>query len=98
MVHHIIDPRSGAPATGPWRTATVAAPTCVAANAASTAITVGGEEARQWLIATGLPARLVAHDGSIHKVGPWPTRDEGLVDPMMSYVFGNPMDALGNVA
>ncbi len=98
VVHHIIDPRSGAPATGPWRTATVAAPTCAAANAASTAIMVGGEEARRWLIATGLPARLVALDGSIHLVGPWPTRDEGPVDPMMSSVLGNPMAALGNVA
>ena len=33
-LHHIIDPRTGEPAQGHWRTATVAAPTCAHANAA----------------------------------------------------------------
>ncbi|MDX6659406.1 MAG: FAD:protein transferase, partial [Solirubrobacteraceae bacterium] len=36
-VHHILDPRTGASCRVVWRTATVAAATCVAANTASTA-------------------------------------------------------------
>ena len=39
-LHHIVDPATGAPAVGPWRTISVAAETCVAANAAATAAIV----------------------------------------------------------
>ena len=39
-----LDPRTGRPAVTPWRTVTVAAATCVDANAASTASLVLGEE------------------------------------------------------
>ena len=77
-LHHIIDPRTGLPSTGRWHTASVAAPTCVAANAASTALIVGGEEAESWLAETGLPARLVDHDGSVRLFGSWP-KEEGAV-------------------
>ena len=35
--HHVIDPRTGAPAKTPWRTVSVAAASCVDANTASTA-------------------------------------------------------------
>jgi thiamine biosynthesis lipoprotein len=69
--HHLLDPRTRQPATGPWRTATVAAATCVAANTASTAALVLGGDAPGWLVARGLPARLVAHDGSVTRVGGW---------------------------
>ena len=44
---HIVDPRDGRPAAGPWRTVSVAAATCVDANAASTAAIVLGEHARR---------------------------------------------------
>ena len=44
-VHHIVDPRSGAPAREVWRTVSVAAGDCVEANAASTAAIVRGEGA-----------------------------------------------------
>jgi thiamine biosynthesis lipoprotein len=70
--HHIVDPRTGAPADSPWRTATVAAGTCVDANTAATAAIVMGDAAPDWLVAAGLPARLVARDGSIVAVGGWP--------------------------
>jgi FAD:protein FMN transferase len=69
---HIIDPDSGEPVDSPWRTVTVAARSCVAANTASTAAIVLGERAPQWLAARALPARLVAHDGSVVRVGGWP--------------------------
>jgi thiamine biosynthesis lipoprotein len=70
--HHIVDPRTGLPANTPWRTATVVAETCEAANAASTAAIVLGQAAPDWLASAGLPARLVAQDGSVLRLGGWP--------------------------
>jgi thiamine biosynthesis lipoprotein len=70
--HHIIDPRTGGPATIYWRTASVVAATCVDANAASTAAIVWGEGAAAWLQRHRLPARLVAADGTISRLGDWP--------------------------
>ena len=64
-MHHIVDPRSGAPAAEVWRTVSVAAADCVEANAASTAAIVRGEGAVAWLERAGLPARLVRGDGTI---------------------------------
>jgi thiamine biosynthesis lipoprotein len=78
-LHHIVDPRTGLPAAGPWRTASVAAANCAEANAAATAAIVAGEQAPGWLTAQGLPARLVAHDGSVRLLGGWPATEGGLV-------------------
>jgi thiamine biosynthesis lipoprotein len=71
-VHHIVDPRSGAPAAEVWRTVSVAAGTCVDANVASTAAIVRGEGALAWLRHCGLPARLVRRDGSVERTCGWP--------------------------
>lgn len=70
--HHIIDPATGRPADGPWRTATVAAPNALAANVASTAAIVLGAHAESWLANRGLAARLVDQAGGVLPVGPWP--------------------------
>ena len=70
--HHIVDPRTGLPAETPWRTATVVAATCEAANAASTAAIVMGDAAPAWLEAERLPARLVGHDGRVTRLAGWP--------------------------
>lgn len=70
--HHLIDPRTGEPASGTWRTATVTGPTCVAANIAATAAIVLGEAAVPWLSERGVDARLVDRDGLVHRVGSWP--------------------------
>jgi thiamine biosynthesis lipoprotein len=78
-LHHIVDPRTGLPAAGTWRTASVAAASCAEANAAATAAIVAGEQAAGWLAAQGLPARLVAHDGSVRLLGGWPATVGGLV-------------------
>lgn len=78
-VHHIVDPATGRPANGPWRSASVAAATCADANAAATAAIVAGAKAEQWLAATGLPARLAGRDGHIRHLGGWPAADGGLV-------------------
>ncbi len=76
QMHHLIDPRTGWPAAGPWRTVSVAAATCAQANAASTAAIIAGEDAVPWLAARGLPARLVGHDGTVALTPGWPS-DEG---------------------
>lgn len=71
-LHHLIDPETGLPAEGPWRSVTVHAVSCVDANTASTAAVVRGAGAPGWLESRQLPARLVARDGAIHRVGGWP--------------------------
>jgi thiamine biosynthesis lipoprotein ApbE len=76
-LHHIIDPATGLPTTGRWRTATVVAGTCLDANIASTAAIVMGAEAIDWLEANRLPARLVDREGAVHRVAGWPEPANG---------------------
>ena len=71
-LHHIIDPATGLPSDGRWRTATVVAGTCVDANIASTAAIVMGEAAVRWLEENRLAARLVDRSGSVHRLAGWP--------------------------
>jgi thiamine biosynthesis lipoprotein len=71
-LHHVIDPRTGRPAESRWRTVSVAASSCYAANVASTAAIVLSHEAPVWLEQLGLDARLVAHDGAVVTTGRWP--------------------------
>lgn len=75
-LHHIIDPASGRPAAGRWRTASVAAATCVDANAAATAAIIRGTRAASWLADLRLSARLVGHDGRVTTVAGWPADTE----------------------
>jgi FAD:protein FMN transferase len=87
-LHHIVDPRTGRPADGTWRTATVAAASCADANAASTAAIVAGPAAEDWLAAAGLPARLTGHDGRVRDLNGWPTAAGAPVPvPAASYVY-----------
>lgn len=69
VLHHILDPRTCQPATPVWRTASVAAATCLEANTASTAALVRGHEAPERIHA---PARLVRADGTVLALGGWP--------------------------
>ncbi len=71
-LHHVIDPATGWPAEAVFRLATVAAPTCVEANALSTAALVWGEDALFELPQRSMAARLVRVDGSVERVGGWP--------------------------
>jgi thiamine biosynthesis lipoprotein len=73
--HHIIDPRTGVNPDPLWRTASVAAGSCVDANAASTAAIVLGPAAPEWLSRQGLPALLVDIDGVPTAVAGWPTAE-----------------------
>jgi thiamine biosynthesis lipoprotein len=71
-LHHIVDPATGLPAEGPWRTASVGAATCVDANTAATAAIVLGDRAAAWLAERRLPARLVGREGRVVTVAGWP--------------------------
>lgn len=73
--HHLVHPHTGAPVAGPFRTVTAAGETCVAANVATTAALVLGEDAPVWLHARGVTARLVTTDGAVLTVGDWPSED-----------------------
>ena len=72
-MHHLLDPLTGLPVREVWRTVTVAAASCLDANTASTATVVKGASGLAWLESTGLPARLVAADGTVRGVGGWPS-------------------------
>ena len=66
-MHHVLDPRTGLPATTQWRTVTVAAASCVEANVGATAALVDGVERLR-----GMHARLVAENGDVAYTGAWP--------------------------
>jgi FAD:protein FMN transferase len=70
--HHIVDPRTGTSAPEVWRTVSVAARSCVEANAASTAAIVRGARAPAWLSELALPSRLVGGDGCVLRIAGWP--------------------------
>jgi thiamine biosynthesis lipoprotein len=71
MLHHLIDPATGAPAAEFWRTVTVAAATCVDANIASCASIILGPAAPAWLAERALPARLTATSGAVTTTSGW---------------------------
>lgn len=77
-MHHLIDPATGRPVSSAWRTASVAASSCLDANIASTAAIVRGEAAISWLTENKLPSRLVDRDGHARHVGGWPTEGDDL--------------------
>lgn len=71
VLHHILDPRTGRPAPPVWRTVSVAAHSCLAANTLSTAAVVRGERARPMLRA--VPSRLVTPELDVLHLGGWPS-------------------------
>jgi FAD:protein FMN transferase len=87
-LHHIVDPATGASAPEHWRTVSVAAGTCVDANAAATAAIILGPQAIPWLDDLGLAARLVHRDGSISSTGGWPQDDGNASQPIASETEG----------
>ena len=83
VLHHIIDPATGLPVDSPWRTATIAAASCVDANIASTAAIVMGDDAVAWLKIRGLAARLVDREGRVRRVGGWPESGDSKLAPTL---------------
>lgn len=85
--HHILDPRFGLPVDPVWRSATVAARSCLHANALTTAALVSGVDAPQWLRSVGADARLVDREGRVVTTGGWP------VEPALTPVgAGTPVE------
>ncbi len=76
--HHLLEPATGLPAAGGWRTVSVAAASCLDANIASTAAIVRGPRAPGWLRSLGLPSRLVSDDGHPLHVAGWPVEGDDL--------------------
>jgi thiamine biosynthesis lipoprotein len=74
--HHLLDPRTGAPAVTPWSTATCLGGSAAGANAASTAAVVLGAEAPAWLDTHEVTSRLVGATGEVVLVGGWPAERE----------------------
>ncbi len=70
--HHLLDPRTGAPAPETWSSVTCLGASAVAANTASTAAIVLGPDAAAWLTHHEVAARLVAVDGSVLRTAGWP--------------------------
>ncbi|GLY13887.1 FAD:protein FMN transferase [Kineosporia rhizophila] len=70
--HHLLDPRTGRPVEEAFRTVTACGCSCVEANAISTSSIVRGAAALAWLEAEDVAARLVAADGTVHRVAGWP--------------------------
>jgi thiamine biosynthesis lipoprotein len=60
--HHLIDPRSGAPAVSPWLEVSVCGATCLDADVAAKAAFLLGEDGPAWLDERGLSGRFVAAD------------------------------------
>jgi thiamine biosynthesis lipoprotein len=85
-VHHLLDPATGRPSQGGWRTVSVAAATCLDANIASTAAIVRGRRAPSWLRELALPARLVGDDGRVRHIAGWPEDGDDL--PTAAVVSG----------
>jgi thiamine biosynthesis lipoprotein ApbE len=71
-MHHIVDPSTGLPAAGPWRTVTCVAGTCLDANIAATAAIVKGAGAVDWLCERDVPARLVSARSEVASTPGWP--------------------------
>ncbi|MFJ9368677.1 FAD:protein FMN transferase [Nocardia sp. NPDC101769] len=81
LVHHIVDPRTGVAADPVWRTVSVAAGSCLAANIAATATVVRGRDALTGLRGSGLPSRLVSRDGEVITLCGWPRAASGDDEP-----------------
>ena len=71
-MHHVLDPHTGRPAAPVWRSVTATGPSATAANTASTAAIVLGDQAPAWLVAHDVTARLVSADGRVVTTGGWP--------------------------
>ena len=69
--HHLIDPATGRPASGPWDEVTVCGATCLAADVAAKAAFLLGDSGPAWLDERGLPGRFVARDGAVNENESW---------------------------
>jgi thiamine biosynthesis lipoprotein len=78
VANHLVDPATGSPVDGVWRTVSVAAASCLDANIASTAAIVRGAPAVEWLSSLGLPSRHVGADGRVSHIAGWPAEGDNV--------------------
>lgn len=71
--HHIVNPHTGASAEPVWRSVSVCADSCLAANTVSTAAIIRGRRAPVWIESLGVPARLVDAAGHELLLAGWPS-------------------------
>lgn len=69
--HHLLDPRTGRPASSPWASVTACGATCVAADIAAKAGFLAGSDGPAWLDERGIPARFVGVDGEVRTNQHW---------------------------
>lgn len=69
--HHLIDARTGLPATSAWTHVTACGATCVAADVAAKAGFLLGARGPAWLDERGIPARFLTADGHIRLNDAW---------------------------
>jgi len=72
-IHHIVDPWTGDAAPVVWSLVSTMAPSCVEANAWSTAAIAWGHDAVGNLSSAGVSARLVTVAGEVVRLRDWPT-------------------------
>ncbi len=71
-LHHLIDPRTGAPSQTDVLQATVVAPDAVTADVcAKTALLLGARDGFDWLAARGMAAALFTHAGHLLRTPAW---------------------------
>jgi thiamine biosynthesis lipoprotein len=63
--HHLIDPRTGAPAESPWSQVTACGATCLAADVAAKAGFLLADRGPTWLDRRAIPARFLAANGDV---------------------------------
>ena len=71
VLHHLIDPRTGAPSRSPWEQVTACGLTCLGADIAAKAAFLLGAEGPAWLDARGMPGRFVTAGGDVVANGAW---------------------------
>lgn len=91
-MHHILDPRTGLPAEPIWRSASVAAGSCLRANALSTAAIVRGHAAVSMLRRAAVPTRLVDQAGRTITVGGWPDEADAATTITYGTTIANEME------
>ncbi len=71
LLHHLIDPATGAPAAVEWEQVTVAGASCVDADVAAKAAFLLDGEGPAWLDEHELPGRFLRFDGSVLENDNW---------------------------
>jgi thiamine biosynthesis lipoprotein len=95
-VHHIVDPWTGEAAPAVWALVSTTAPSCVEANAFSTAAVVWGADAVGNLADRGVSARLVDGDGIVVHCGGWPAEPAEPAGPHRPVDLIDPRDHEGH--